>query len=279
MKRTLGDMAIVITGASAGIGRALAESLSHGGAKLALAARRLDRLEELNAQLGAKHLCVRADVSRRDDCEQLIARAVERLGRIDTLVCNAGYGILNAVHATSAEQFEQIFRTNVFGTIDCIRAAVPIMLKQSLRDGWRGQVMIVSSAAARRGLPFVGAYSSTKAAQLSLAEAMRVELAPHRIAVTSVHPIGTQTEFFQVAEANSAKRIAAPGGGGHRHSVQRVVCGMVRAIERPKREVWSSQFTRLLLALNALMPGVGDFAMEKERAEFERINRAEAKGA
>ena len=112
-------MAVIITGASAGIGRGLAETLSRAGANLVLAARRTDRLEELNAQLGGRHLCVRADVSRREDCQQLIARAAEHLGRIDTLVCNAGYGVLSRVHETSAENYEEIFRTNVFGTTDC----------------------------------------------------------------------------------------------------------------------------------------------------------------
>lgn len=266
-------MTIVITGASAGIGMALAQSLSEKGARLVLAARRIDRLEALNASLGGKHLCVQTDVAHREDCEMLIAKSSEHLGRIDTLVCNAGYGILRSVSETSAEEFQQIFQTNVFGTTDCIRPAVPIMLKQKLRDGYRGQIMIISSAAARRGLPYVGAYSATKATQLSLAEALRIELKPSRIAVTSVHPIGTQTEFFQVAENTSGRLIDAPGKGLHRHSVDRVVRGMVRAIEKPKREVWSSPLTRMLLAMNAMMPSLGDLAMSKARDDFERINQ------
>jgi len=272
MARTLRDMGIIITGASAGIGRVLAESLSGAGAKLVLGARRIERLEEMNARLGGRHRCVRCDVSRRSDCEQLIARGAEFLGRIDTLVCNAGYGFLHRVHETPADDFEQIFRTNVFGTTDCIRAAVPIMMKQPIREGYRGQIMIVSSAAARRGLPYSGAYSATKAAQLSLSEAARVELLPHGIAVTSVHPIGTQTEFFDVAEAASNKRIAGPGETGHRHSADRVVRGMIRAIQNPRREVWSSPRTRVLLAVNAIMPWTGDQIMNREREKFEGLN-------
>jgi short-subunit dehydrogenase len=277
MRRSLRDMKVLITGASAGIGKGLAEALSSPGARLALAARRLERLEQLNAQLGGRHVCMQADVSKADDCQRFVAHAAEALGRIDTLVCNAGFGILRAVHETSADQFEQIFRTNVAGTMDCIRAAVPMMLKQDLRDGWRGQIMIVSSGAARRGLPYAGVYSATKAAQLSLAEALRVELAPRRIAVTSVHPIGTQTDFFDVAEKVSDRKLASTGGG-HRHSVERVVLGMVRAIENPRREVWSSTLARSLLALNALIPAVGDFAMAKERDAFRRANGLSDRG-
>jgi len=103
MRRTIDGMVVIITGASAGIGRALAENLSGRGARLVLAARRLERLEELNHSLGGKHLCVRTDVSRREECENLIAAAASRLGRIDTLVCNAGYGILRPVAETTPQ--------------------------------------------------------------------------------------------------------------------------------------------------------------------------------
>src|SRR4051812_207910 len=135
--RNLNDMIVVITGASAGIGSTLAQQLSARGAKLVLAARRVDRLDELNRALGAKHLTVKADVSVPAECEHLIARAVEHFGRIDTLVCNAGYGILRPVAQTSEAEMLAIFQTNFFGTTDCIRAAVPVMLKQEQRDGWR----------------------------------------------------------------------------------------------------------------------------------------------
>src|SRR3954452_6693327 len=123
MRRDIRGMVVAVTGASAGIGAALAEGLAGRGARLALAARRLDRLEELNARLGGGHLCVRADVSRPQDCERLVAETVGRFGRLDTLVCNAGYGILRPVHETTAEQMRDLFQTNVFGTADCVRAA------------------------------------------------------------------------------------------------------------------------------------------------------------
>ena len=199
-------MRVVITGASAGIGREMAVQLSAEGASLVLAARRLERLENLNEQLGGGHRCVRADVSEERDCRNLIEQAAAD-GRIDTLICNAGYGLLRTVAETSSREMRRIFATNVFGTTDCIKAAVPIMERQGLRDGIRGQVMIVSSAAARRGLPFFGAYSATKFAQLGLAEALRVELHDLKIAVTSVHPIGTNTDFFTTAEQNGSIKL------------------------------------------------------------------------
>jgi NADP-dependent 3-hydroxy acid dehydrogenase YdfG len=205
-------MVVVITGASAGIGKALAESLHNRGATLVLAARRIERIDALNQQLGGKHLAMQTDVASRDQCETLIQRTVERFGRIDTLVCNAGYGILRPVASSDPDEIQLMFQTNVFGTTDCIRAAAPIMRKQEVSSGWRGQMMIVSSAVARRALPYFGVYSATKAAQLSLAEALRIELAPEKIAVTSVHPIGTETEFSE------ASRIA----GNNKVGIQRI---------------------------------------------------------
>lgn len=255
--RNLQDMVVVITGASAGIGKALAEELSLRGARLVLAARRADRLEALNRTLGGQHLCVPTDVAVREQCEALVRQTFDRFGRLDTLVCNAGYGILRPVARTSPQEMQEIFQTNVFGTADCIRAAVPRMRDQEPRDGWRGQVMIVSSLLARRGLAYFGAYSATKAAQLSLAEAMRVELRDERIAVTSVHPIGTDTEFGDVSAAQSAGQ--RPDVQGEvRQSAAQVALSMVKAIERPRPEVWPFRPSRWALTAATLLPGFVD---------------------
>jgi short-subunit dehydrogenase len=273
MRRKIDGMVVVITGASAGIGKALAEALSARGANLALAARRIERLEQLNAELrgGGKggHLVLRADVSREEDCRNLIAQTVERFGRIDTLVCNAGYGMARAIGDSSHEDVQRMFGTNVYGTLDCVRAAVPVMVKQETRDRWRGQVVIVSSAAARRGLPFFGIYSATKAAQLSLAEALRVELRPSRIAVTSVHPIGTQTEFFDVAQELGGLKMPVPGTGEVRQTALAVARKMVRAIERPRPELWPFRAARWGLSMATLMPGLVDRVMARYRGGME----------
>ena len=253
MKRSLDGMVVVITGASAGIGAALAEALSARRSRLVLAARRLERLDELNRRLGGTHLCVETDVSRTEDCQRLIARTVEHFGRLDTLVCNAGYGILRRVHETTPQQMQEIFQTNVFGTADCVRGAVPVMLGQELRP-WRGQVVIVSSAVARRAIPLFGAYSATKAAQLSLAEAMRVELRPLAIAITSVHPIGTDTEFGDAAHARAGGGRIARIRGEVRQSAAQVAERIVRGIEKPVPEVWPYPPSRFALGLAALAP-------------------------
>jgi NADP-dependent 3-hydroxy acid dehydrogenase YdfG len=259
-------MVVVITGASAGIGKALAEVLSASGARLALAARRADRLDALNAQLGGSHLCVPTDVADRAQCERLIRHTVAHFGRLDTLVCNAGFGILRAVAEATAAEVERQFRTNLYGTLDCIRAAVPVMASQPMREGesLRGQLMIVSSIVARRGLPYFGIYSATKAAQLSVAEALRVELKPQDIAVTSVHPIGTDTEFTEAyqREGKSTARIAV-GAHEPRQSAAQVAQTMAKAIERPRAEVWPYPLARWGVGLGALFPAMVDRVMQK----------------
>ncbi len=264
MRRPLDGMVVVITGASAGIGKALAEILHPRGAKLVLAARRLDRIEELNRALGGNHLALQTDVADPAQCASLVRRTVEHFGRLDTLVCNAGYGVLRPVAESSADEILQLFQTNVFGTTDCIRPAVPVMKFQEIRGGWRGQLMLVSSAVARRGLPYFGVYSATKAAQLSLAEALRVELKPDRIAVTSVHPIGTETEFGEAAKkaGNNASGIQKINGEV-RQSAETVARKMLKAIEEPRPEVWPFAPSRWGLSAATLVPGLVDRVMGK----------------
>ena len=257
MKRRLDGMVVAITGASAGIGRALALELGRRGARLALGARRLDRLEEIDRELGGGHLVRTVDVAKREDCEFFVQAALSRFGRLDTLVCNAGYGVARTVAEMTPVEWQAIFATNLMGTVDCARAALPALTTQELRDGWRGQVMIVSSCLARRAGPEGAAYAATKAAQLSLAEALRGELREQRVAVTSVHPVGTESEFWQVAETQGGRPIVR-AVSDPRQTPEQVAAAMVRAIERPRPEVWPHAASRWLFSLATLFPGLVD---------------------
>jgi short-subunit dehydrogenase len=258
-------MVVTITGASAGIGRALAVELARRGARLALAARRIELIEQLDRDIGGGHLCVRADVSSEQDCGYLIHATQARFGRIDTLVCNAGVGLLRSIGGTTSDEWRSLLAVNLGGTTDCIRAALPFMRAQELRDGWRGQIVIVSSCLARRGVPDMGAYSATKAAQLALGEALRVEERPNRIAVTTVHPVGTATEFDAAAERLSGQRIASRSGGEIVQQPDEVAQAICAAIVRPRPEVWPHLLSRWMFSLATLMPGLTDAAMTRYR--------------
>ncbi len=266
-------MVCLITGASSGIGAALARALHAGGATLVLAARREGRLAALNRTLGGGHTVVGVDVADPDACRRLIDATFDTHGRLDTLVANAGYGISKLTWQHTPEEVRRMFATNVFGTHDLIHHAVPRLVEQAERDGWRAQLMLVSSAAARRGIPYLGPYSGTKAAQLSLAEALRVELAPARVAVTSVHPASTKSEFGSVAEREGGTSMGGVATRGGQQTSEQVSAAMIRAIARPTREVWPARRYRWLLAANSLLPGMGDRIMAKLRRELETTGR------
>lgn len=266
-------MVVLITGASSGIGSELATQLAMRGARLVLSARRADRLEALNRALGGSHLVVPADVAQTQQCFDLVERAYAHYGRIDTLVCNAGYGAVATVADMPPEAMRAIFATNVFGTTDLIAAASGRMRTQAFRERWRGQVMIVSSAAGRRGLPYFGAYSATKAAQLSLAEALRIELRPERVAVTSVHPIGTSTDFFDTAEKDSSTKIQTTSRMKLRQPVQVVAGKMIGAMERPRPELWPFPLARWALSVATICPRGADWVMERMRREIAAQDR------
>lgn len=263
MSRSLQGMVCIITGASSGIGAALARVLDSAGARLALAARRQDLLEALAGRLRGEHLVVPTDVADPEQCRRLVERAVDRFGRVDTLVANAGYGIDKKTIDTTHDEVAEMFTVNVFGTLDCARAAVEQMRRQEPRDGWRGQVMMTSSVLARRGIAYGGPYSATKAAQLSLAEAMRVELAPERIAVTSVHPSATESEFGAVARARGNANVRGVSSWVKPQSAEHVARRMAAAIRRPAREVWPARSMRYLFGINALFPGLGDYLVTR----------------
>lgn len=243
MTRQLTDMTCLITGASSGIGKALAIELAAQGVRLAVVARREDRLRELVAQLPGSHLVIVADIADEAACQSAIQQAYDHFGRIDTVVCNAGYGLFRSLTATSRADWDAIMATNVHGTLSCIRTAVPLMQAQELRDGWRGQIMIVSSILGRRSAPICGAYSATKAAQLSIAEALRLEQKDQRIAVTSVHPVGTRTDFFTSA-ADVQGQQPLHRTSSFDQTAEHVARRMRKAIARPCPEVWPSRPSR-----------------------------------
>ena len=268
--RTLDGMTCAITGASSGIGRALAVELHDRGARLALAARRVNLLDELNAELGGGHLVVSCDVAVEDDCRRLVAETVGRFGRLDTMVANAGYGSAKRGIDMTRSDWQAMYATNVFGTADCCRFAAQAMREQPEADGYRGQLVLVSSAAARRGLPFFGAYAGTKAAQLSLAEALRTELAADRIAVTTVHPVGTASEFMDVAERTGGQRVNTPGRSPVQQTAETVARKTAGVIARPRRELWPARGSRALLALAAGVPALGDTVMKTALRSIEK---------
>jgi NADP-dependent 3-hydroxy acid dehydrogenase YdfG len=186
----LKDRVVVITGASAGIGRATARELAKAGALVVVAARRIDRLEALQKDFPAQVVAVQVDVRLPDECRRLAKAAVERFGRIDSLVANAGIGMYGGILDHSDEALATMLDTNVGGTVWPIRSVLPEML-----DAGRGDIVIVGSVAGFRGGADEAVYAATKFAQVGLAGSLDRELRSKGIRVTVIGPSGTATEF------------------------------------------------------------------------------------
>ncbi|NNM85058.1 MAG: SDR family oxidoreductase [Phycisphaerales bacterium] len=254
----LAGKTVVITGASSGIGAAAALAFAKRGAKLVLGARRTDKLTAVAEQahaLGADVIAHPCDVSHRDQVQALLQLAIEKFGRLDVAIANAGFGFVARVHETDEAQVDEIWRVNVLGTWYVMVEAANIMLPRK-----SGHVIAVSSAAARRSLPTMGFYSLTKAAQLSLVEAQRVELRGSGIKVSSVHPITTQTDFFDEASRRSRTRIS---GVGKSQTAELVGEKIARLAERPKPELWPFAPSRLALVFSSALPRLTDHMMAK----------------
>ena len=187
---SLQDQVIVITGASAGIGRATARELLGAGARVVLGARRRERLDAIEAEFPDRVAAVVMDVRVPADSERLMEAALQRFGRLDSLVANAGIGMYGGILDHSDEALATMLDTNIAGTVWPIRAAVPHMLETG-----RGDIVIVASVAGFRGGADEAVYAATKFAQVGLAGALDRELREKGIRVTTIGPAGTSTEF------------------------------------------------------------------------------------
>jgi NADP-dependent 3-hydroxy acid dehydrogenase YdfG len=225
---------VAITGASAGIGRATALRLGRDGASLVLSARRTGELARLAAEIeavGGHALPLMADVTNEEDMNNLVGRAVEQFGRLDVMICNAGFGIAGSVDQVSSTQMRKLIDVNYLGTFYAARAAVPVFRRQG-----RGHLIIVSSIVGKRGVPFMGAYAATKFAQVGLAECLRAELAGTAIHVSIVFPVSTDTEFFDVMSRETGTTVTR--AFGPRQHADDVANAIARAIEHPVPEVY-----------------------------------------
>jgi NADP-dependent 3-hydroxy acid dehydrogenase YdfG len=174
----------LVTGASRGIGAAVAHSLAAEGVRLALASRSGD---DLGLDGAVARPC---DVRRPDDLEALVAEAVERFGGIDILVANAGVGAYGPFLDLPADQLEEMIDVNVKGTLYAVRAALPHLLESDAAD-----IVTLASEAGRRGLPLEAVYCASKFAQVGFTRALDHELREQGVRCSNVCPGGVATDF------------------------------------------------------------------------------------
>jgi short-subunit dehydrogenase len=249
---------VLLTGASSGIGAALALRLAERGARLVLASRSRERLEGLAlhiGQRGGEAVAVPADVADAGQRAHLVEVAVAALGGLDALVNNAGVGAMGWFAEASEERLRRIFEVNFFAPVELTRLALP-----HLRRGRDPMLVNVSSVVGRRGLPGGSEYSASKFALTGWSESLRPELAREGIHVLVVTPGTVATEFKNNL---LEERFLLSWQTRNGMSADRCARLIVEAIRRRRNEVVITTGARLLLWLNRLAPRLVDYLMER----------------
>ena len=186
----------IITGASSGIGYATALTLSKAGIRVAVGARRTERLQELEKQIiknNGEILVQKTDVTRKSDCDSLVNTIVEKWGKVDILINNAGLMPLSYFKYGKVEEWEQMIDVNIKGVLYCTSAVVPYMLEKK-----SGHIINISSVAGRIVFAGGSVYCATKHAIAALSEGLRKELSPtYNIRVTCIEPGAVETELLE----------------------------------------------------------------------------------
>jgi len=247
------EQAIIVTGASAGIGQATVEQLAKAGANVVITARRVSRLNQLASTLSAypgRRLAVAGDIRDEAFARELIEKTVAEFGRLDVLINNAGLGHRSRLADMPAADMRAIIDTNLMGPLYVIQAAVTQMKRQ---EG--GQIINVSSIASQRPLPQLALYCASKSAVNFISRGLRLELWPYNITVTLIYPGRTLTEF---GDARLGLKGAHPSPLG-RVPADRVARAVVRAIDRRRTEVYVTWYDWLFCHFNRLFPRTTDY--------------------
>ncbi|HZP58491.1 MAG TPA: SDR family oxidoreductase [Dehalococcoidia bacterium] len=246
---------VIVTGASAGIGRETALEFARHGANVVVAARRADRLEALAGEvrrIGAEALVVPADVARPEDIARIVQAALDRWGRIDVLVNNAGFGFSGTIEETDDATMRELWDVNYMAAFIATKAVLPVMRRQR-----RGHIVNVSSVVGKLAFPFHGAYSATKFALIAMTEALRGELEGSGVTATVVLPASTRTEFFDAQRTNDG-HVSAPTGPQQDADV--VARAIVRSAWHATPEVNMVRMFRMAYGLSGFFPFLRDFA-------------------
>jgi NADP-dependent 3-hydroxy acid dehydrogenase YdfG len=236
------DKVVMITGASSGIGRGLALELSRRGARLGLVARRAAMLDEIVGEIGSRNenaLALAADVQDATALRGAADRLRAEFGRIDVLIANAGIGLTADAAEMQPADLARVFSVNVIGAANSVAAVIPEMVAQG-----SGQIAVISSLAAYRGLPKSAAYCASKAAVSAFFESVRLDLKGKGIAVTIIHPGFIKTPLTEGRHADMPFLMELPD------AVQLIV----GAIERRKKSYAFPWQLASIVRLGMIMP-------------------------
>jgi short-subunit dehydrogenase len=248
---------VVVTGASMGIGEAIAKIFSDHGASVIMLSRDAARIEAARARIGhpERTLAMACDVRHREDIDRAVGLTLHHLQRIDVWINNAGHGLLDSVSQMEMPACREMFDTNLFGAVAAMQAVIPVMRQQA-----GGTIINVSSVAGHIPVPFHAAYSATKFALNAIGKAASVELKKEGIHVLTVCPGYVRTGFSEnAAHGNELKRVRP--GAIRGITAERVARATLRGYLKQKREVIVPWTMHIPVKIYQLFPGVVEWAM------------------
>jgi uncharacterized protein len=260
------NRAVLVTGGSSGLGRVVAEAFAAAGAKAAIVGLEAEAVQRAADEMrsgGRDVLGIHADITRQEDVDRLMAQTLDRFGRLDVLVNNAGRSMRGKVLDTTAEQFRDLMELNLIGLVRCTRAAVPHLLLQ------RGHVVNVGSLASKSAVRWVGAYPATKFAVAAYSQQLRLELGPQGLHVLLVCPGPVERKDARLYPLEGLEDVPAtarrPGAGVRVQGIspRRLAQAILRACECRRPELVMPGRARLLFALSQLWPSVGDWIVRR----------------
>ncbi|NPA06613.1 MAG: SDR family NAD(P)-dependent oxidoreductase [Chloroflexi bacterium] len=249
--RELRGRVALLTGGSSGIGAALARALVQEGVRVALVARREERLRALVASLqqqGGEAVAIPGDVTREEDMREAVAHTVDRWGRLDIVIANAGQYVRKPVVEWTVEDFRRSCAVNFYGALHLILAALPVLRRQR-----EGHIVLISSLDAKKGLPLDGPYVAAKYALSGIGGVMRQELREEGIDVTVVYPGRVDTPMIADLKVPWISPKMPP---------EKVARAVIKGIRKRKAEV-IVPWTGYLLYLDLLAPRLADFLVKK----------------
>lgn len=238
MTKRLDGTVTLVTGASSGIGEATAAALAEEGAAVALVARRRDRLEALAERIGsdAKTLVIEADITDQAQAEAAVARTVAELGRLDTLVNNAGVMLLGPIVGAPVEEWQRMVQLNVLGLLYCTHAALPHLLDAAEREPRSvADIVNVSSTAGRVARLNSGVYNATKHGVGAFSESLRQEVTARHVRVTLIEPGATATELASHNRPEILEGMAQTFGGIEIMQAEDIAESIRYAVTQPRR--------------------------------------------
>ena len=253
---------VLVTGGSSGLGRVIADAFGAAGAKVAIAALEADAVEQAADEMrtaGVDALGVHADLTRGEDVERLFEQVLERFGRLDVLVNNAGRSMRGKLLDTTPEQFRDLMELNLIALARCTTAAVPHLLPH------RGHVVNIGSLAAKSASRWLGAYPATKHAVAAYCQQLRLELGGDGLHVLLVCPGPIERTDERLYPLNGLEdvpgRAREPGAGVRLRKIppQKLARTILRACERRTPELVIPGKARLLFAIAQLFPKLGDW--------------------